>query len=79
MLIDTSADEAKRTVTRVEILAAVRTAFDGTGATKADLLATAEAAEARPETIAALRRLPEATEFRQPRELWAYFPDMPVN
>lgn len=79
MLIDTSTDKADRTLTRTEILDAVRTAFDGTGVTKADLLAAAGTADARPETIDALRRLPEAAAFRHARELWAHLPDMPVK
>jgi len=79
LLIDTSTDRANRTVTRIEILDAVRTAFDGTGVTKADLLTAAGTADARPETIDALRRLPDTAAFRHARELWAHLPDMPVK
>lgn len=79
MLTDTSADHLSGTVTRTEILHAVRAAFDGTGATKPVLLAAAEHAHARPEAIEILNRLPEHAELRHVRELWAQLPDLPVN
>jgi hypothetical protein len=66
-------------VTRIEILDAVRSAFDGTGATKPNLLAAAQDARARPEAIAVLARLPENAELRHARELWAHLPDLPVS
>jgi hypothetical protein len=78
LLTDTSADHTNG-VTRHEILDAVRTAFDGTAATKPALLAAARGTNARPEAIAVLARLPENAELRHARELWAYLPDLPVN
>jgi hypothetical protein len=75
---DTSADPMNG-VTRIEILDAVRTAFDGTAATKAALLAAAQDSHARPEAIAVLARLPENADLRHARELWAHLPDLPVN
>jgi hypothetical protein len=77
--IDTHPDEVKTAITRTEILTAVRPAFTGAGASKADLLAAAEAARARPEAIAILHALPENTELRHARELWAHLPDLPVT
>lgn len=68
-----------RSVTRTEVLNAVRAGFDGTGATKAALLAAAEDAQARPETLEILRRLPENAELRHARELWAQLPDLPIS
>ncbi|MGH2945792.1 MAG: DUF2795 domain-containing protein [Solirubrobacteraceae bacterium] len=79
MPIDTYPDEVNTALTRSEILAAVRPAFAGTGASKTDLLASADAAGARPEAIAILRALPENTELRHARELWAHLPDLPVT
>jgi hypothetical protein len=79
LLTDTSADHVNSTVTRTEILAAVRAAFGGTGATKSALLAAAQDAQARPEAIALLHGLPENAELRHARELWAHLPDLPVN
>jgi hypothetical protein len=78
VLTDTSADGVTG-VTRSEILAAVRAAFDGGGATKPALLAAAEDARARPEAMALLTRLPEGVQLRHARELWAHLPDLPVN
>lgn len=79
MRTDAPADAVVPTVTRTEVLDALRTAFDGTGATKAELLATAEAAAARPEAIAILRTLPDNADLRHARELWAFLPELPVN
>jgi hypothetical protein len=73
------ADAFPAIVTRTEILDALRPAFDGTGADKAALLATAEAASARPQAIAILRRLPDNADVRHARELWALLPDLPVK
>jgi hypothetical protein len=77
--IDTSTDHVNGTVTRIEILDAVRTAFGGTSTTKSALLAAAQDAHARPEAIATLRRLPENAQLRHARELWAHLPDLPVR
>jgi hypothetical protein len=72
-------DRAQVPVTRSEVLAAVKGAFDSSGATGAQLVAIAMAADARPTLITALQRVPQRAEFRHIRELWAHLPEMPVK
>jgi len=65
-------------VSRKEIADTVKPAFGGPPASTESLIATAQASGARHETLALLATLP-ATHFRSIRELWAHFPDVPVN
>lgn len=68
-------------VTRVEVVEAVKTAFEPTATptvTK-DLVAAATASGARTAVVTELEGLDGDLQFRRLRELWEYFPHMPVN
>jgi hypothetical protein len=79
LLTYASPDRTQQPVTRTEILAAVRDAFNTTGPTGAQLVTAARTAGARPALITALGRIPQRAEFRHVRELWAHLPDLPVK
>jgi hypothetical protein len=65
-------------VTRMEIAEAVRIAFNGSGAARADILAAASAAQVRPAVIDVLSSLPEIR-FRELRDLWTELSHLPVG
>lgn len=67
-----------RTVTRIELVDHIETAFTGGAATRGQLLDAATASHARPEVIAVLQRLPEQR-YRNLRELWPELADVPVS
>jgi hypothetical protein len=67
-----------RTVTRIELVDHIETAFHTGKATRGDLLAAAAASHARPEVIETLQRLRD-TSYRQVRDLWAELEDVPVS
>ena len=67
-----------RPVTRSEIARHTADAFDYPPATPGDLIEAAVASHARPEVIAALRRLPEA-KYSHLRQLWPDLPGIPVD
>ena len=68
-------------VTRVEVVEAVKTAFTLTAqpTVPQDLVAAATASGARPAVVTVLEGLDDDLQFRRLRELWEYFPHMPVN
>lgn len=73
------ANEHTRTpVTRTEILDAIGDAFGPPPATKSQIIAAAEDTQARSELVALLRQLDDRT-FHDVRDLWEYFPDVPVD
>lgn len=65
-------------ITRVEIAEAVRGAFNGAGAGRADLIAAAAAAGARSEVLDVLGGLPEMR-FREVRDLWSRLQHLPIG
>jgi hypothetical protein len=72
-------DQTQPPVTRAEVLAAVKDAFGTSGATGAELVAAARAADARPIVITSLQRVSQRVEFRHIRELWGHLPELPVT
>ncbi|MFZ5847291.1 MAG: DUF2795 domain-containing protein [Actinomycetota bacterium] len=65
-------------VTRLQIADHVAGAFGSTGATKGQLLASAEDNEAPPGVLEHLHRLPER-HFAQLRDLWPFLAEVPVD
>ena len=66
------------TVTRMELVDHIETAFEAGPATRGDLLAAATASHARPEVIEVLHQLPD-TPYRSVRDLWPELADVPVG
>lgn len=66
------------TVTRVEIATNLTQLFTGELVTRAEVLAAAIHAGARPEVVATLQRLPDQR-FSELRELWPALPEVPIE
>lgn len=66
------------TVTRMEIVDAIESAFNSPPATKRQIVAAAEDARARAALVDVLRRLPDGS-YQHVRNLWEYLPDVPVD
>ncbi len=68
-------------VTRVELVEAVRTAFDHTATPTLpkDLVIAAQSAGAHPALVLELEQLQDDLQFRKVRDLWEHFPHMPVD
>jgi len=64
-------------VTRLEVAEAVRSVFGGGGATRDEIVATADSAS-RPEVVAVLRGLPDRR-YSRLNELWEELHDVPVG
>jgi hypothetical protein len=75
-MFDTTAAEAP--VTRVELLRAVDSAFEGGRTSRERLIATARSTGGRAPVLDTLRSLPDAG-VSNSRELWTHLPDMPVR
>ncbi|MBE0476301.1 MAG: DUF2795 domain-containing protein [Coriobacteriia bacterium] len=67
-----------RPVTRVEIADAVEEAFIPHGATRSELIEHAANADARPQVLSVLERLPDRR-YGRLRELWDHLFDVPVE
>ncbi len=67
----------QQTVTRIELVDHVESAFAAGPATRSDLLAAA-ASHARPEVIEVLQRLSDI-QYRTVRDLWKELSDVPVG
>jgi hypothetical protein len=65
-------------VTRSEIADHIEGAFRGPARTKGELLASAEATDARPDVLATLQTLPERR-YGALRDLWSHLPEVPVE
>lgn len=68
-----------RTVTRMELVDHIETAFTARPVSRSDLLAAATSSHARPEVIEVLRQLPEVAVYHGIRDLWAELADVPVS
>ncbi len=66
------------TVTRMEIVDAIESAFNSPPVTKRQIVAAAEDARARAALVDVLRRLPDGS-YPNVRNLWDYLPDIPVD
>lgn len=66
------------TVTRMELVDHIETAFGNGPVSRTALLDTAAATQARPEVLHVLHTLPDVT-FRNLRELWQPLADLPVG
>jgi len=64
-------------VTRIEIAEAVRSAFEGGGATRDEIVAAADSAS-RPQVMDMLRSLPDRR-YSRLNELWEELHDVPVG
>lgn len=64
------------TVTRMEIVEHIETAFGSGPVTRTMLMDIAAATQARPEVLHMLRTLPDVT-YRNVRELWQPLADLP--
>lgn len=71
-------EQCTQHVTRIEIIAAVDTAFADSSATKQEIITAAMRHESRDEVLALLDRLP-ARAFGHVRDLWDYLPDVPLG
>jgi hypothetical protein len=66
-------------VTRLEVVDAVAKAFaDDRYANRYELVAAAQAADARRQVLELLERLPEIT-FTGPGQMWSHLPDVPIG
>lgn len=66
-------------VTRLELIAALSSAFGSAAVSSAQLIEAARAAHARKEVLDTLSQVDPDASFRSIRDLWAVFPDMPVD
>ena len=66
------------TVTRVEVIDAMETAFKQAPLTKEDLVAAAEHAGVRQPIIELLERLPRRI-YRRPADMWDELPAVPIE
>jgi hypothetical protein len=66
------------TVTRVEVIDAIETAFKKAPLTKEDLVAAAEHAGVRRPIIELLERLPRRI-YRRPADMWDELPAVPIE
>jgi hypothetical protein len=66
------------TVTRIQIADLLCDAFSPTGASKHELLTTAEANDAPDQVLSQLRTLP-TRHFPRMRDLWEHLQDVPVE
>ena len=66
------------TVTRMELVDHIESAFESGPATRSALLAAAATSHARPEVIELLQRLPDIR-YRHVRDLWHQLADVPVG
>lgn len=66
-------------VTRLELIAALSSAFGSASVSSAQLIEAARAAHARKEVLEALSQVDPDASFRSIRDLWTVFPDMPVD
>jgi hypothetical protein len=66
------------TVTRVEVIDAIETAFKKAPLTKEDLVAAAEHAGVRQPIIELLERLPRRI-YRRPADMWDELPAVPIE
>jgi Protein of unknown function (DUF2795) len=66
------------TVTRVEVVDHIGSAFTGGPLTRSDLLVAAQRVGARPAVLELLERLPDHR-FSRPNELWIDLKDVPIE
>lgn len=69
---------ARKPVTRVEILEATGHVFDNPPVSREDLLAEADAHDARPALVELLQHLPDE-KFRQRSDLWSHLGEVPID
>lgn len=66
-------------VTRSEIHSHVIAAFESRPVTRDDLLAAARASGGRAVVLEALQSIDPDEQFQDVRDIWIYFPDMPLE
>lgn len=71
-------EHAQALVARMEILDAIDNAFAPPPATKHQIIAMVEGAQARGDLVELLRQLPDR-HFDDVRDLWEHLPDVPVG
>lgn len=74
---DTAAAQTA-TVTRIEVIDAIETAFATAPLSKHQLLAAAEHTAVRTQVIELLEQLPERI-YRRPADLWDELPNVPIE
>lgn len=65
-------------LTRIQVLDYVETAFASGPITTAQLVAAAQHNGAHPDVLGVLSELPPR-QFATPRDIWPYLPDLPVG
>lgn len=65
-------------VTRLEIVEAVRAAFESGGASRSRIVEAAIENQARPETVAMISRLPERN-YSRLNEIWTELDEVPIG